>query len=155
MNPGDLLFCRGTGIVSRAIRFGEHGARWNHVAWLDRYENGCWYVGQAEAHGVTTDKTLDSLGYYHIVHPPPEVDREKLLRFLRAQVGDRYGWVTIASIVATLIAPDWLNVMTPGTWICSAVVAEGLRFGGWYHDWTDIYQTEPQELYDAINVRAA
>lgn len=155
---GDLVRCHSKGMVSRAIRWGEwlrwrRGSEWNHFAWLDHDEAG-WIVGQAEGHGVTCDKTLASIapgGTYEIVPLPPGVDRAKVLEFLRAQVGRPYGFLTIVSIVITLISPKFLNVMLPDTWICSAVVAEGLRAGGWIHNWPDVYQVTPAQLSDVLD----
>ena len=157
---GDLVFAHGSGAVSRAIRIAERirwsgGAGWNHVAWLDHQDaTGRWVIGQAEAHGVTRDKPLESVagpkGSYVIVSAPTAVDRDRLLEFLRGQVGTRYGFLTIASIVVTLLSPRFVNVMLPGTWICSAVVGEGLRYGGWLHNWPDLYQVAPAELWDAL-----
>jgi len=117
-------------------------------------EGADWVVGQAEARGVTLGATLATVapgGSYEIVPVPAGVDRAKELEFLRAQVGRRYGFVTIASILITILTPVFLNVMASDTWICSAVTAEGLRAGGWIHNWPDIYQVNPAQLADALD----
>lgn len=167
--PGDLIFCHSSGAVGRAIRLAERlrwrdGARYNHVAWLNRYggirsaglkdDPRDWLVGQAEAHGVTVNQPLSTVagsGDHVIVRLPADCDREKALKFLRAQVGARYGFLSIASIVITLLLPRFINVMLPNTWICSAVAAEGLRFGGWLHNWPDLYQASPAQLWEALD----
>jgi hypothetical protein len=154
---GDLVRCHSKGVVGRGIRWAEwirwrRGSEWNHFAWLDHDEAG-WIVGQAEARGVTINSALADVapgGSYEIVPLPAGVDRAKALEFLRAQVGRRYGFVTIASILLTILGPSFLNVMVPDTWICSAVAAEGLRAGGWIHPWGDIYQVTPAQLSDAL-----
>ena len=110
-------------------------------------------IGQAQGSGVTIGSTLGSVapgGGCEIVPLPAGVDRAKVLEFLRAQVGRKYGFVTIASILITIIGPSFLNVMVPDTWICSAVVAEGLRAGGWIHNWPDVYQVSPAQLSEAL-----
>jgi hypothetical protein len=85
-----------------------------------------------------------------IVKVPTGCDRAEVLTFLRAQVGAKYGFLTILSILVTELSPKFVNVMLPNTWICSAVVAEGLRFGGWYHASGDIYQISPDELWCSL-----
>jgi hypothetical protein len=150
---GDLVFFDSPGKVAWALKMAQK-IRWkgsfNHVAWLDRQENGQWYIGQAEGSGVTIDKKLN-LGIWDRIVPLPNVcDRQKTWQFLRGQVGRKYGFLTIVSILFTLLSPRFVNVMAPNTWICSAVVAEGLRFGGWYHPWPDIYQVAPDELWTAL-----
>jgi hypothetical protein len=73
------------------------------------------------------------------------------VNFMRWQIGRSYGFLTIASILATIVVPfRWFNVMLPNTWVCSAVAGEGLRYAGWYHSWPDIYQVSPAELWEGI-----
>jgi hypothetical protein len=151
---GDLVFFDSPGAVSWLIRVAQrirwHG-RWNHVAWLDHQDDtGTWIIGQAEGSGVTVDKPLVLGPHDEIVPLPAPLERAHVLAFARAQAGKHYGFLTIASIFFTLLSPRFLNVMTAGTWVCSAVVAESLRFGGWYHDWPDIYQVAPDPLYTAL-----
>lgn len=169
--PGDLVFCHSTGIVGAGIRLIEKlrrdwaktneasGARYNHVAILDApLPNGDWSVIQAEAAGVVQDtpekpsrlSTVTPGGFYSIVQLPHEVDRDDVIAFARAQVGFKYGFVTDASILLTLFTPKFLNVMTPHTWICSALGAESLRCGGWVHLWPDLYAVTPAQLWLAL-----
>ena len=153
MIPGDLVFFDGTGAVSRAIQLAQwfrwrSGSRFNHVAILDAYTEGKWTLVQAEGRGVTRGAALGD-SYTH-VPLPNGVDRQKVLQFARSQVGRSYGFLTIASIVLTIFTPKFVNFELPNTWICSAVAAESLRFGGWLHQWPDIYQTSPAELYQAL-----
>jgi hypothetical protein len=157
--PGDLVFCHSKGIVSRAIRLAERlrwrgGSEYNHVAILDRYADGEWSVIQAEARGVTQGAKLSTVapgGRYVVVSALPVADDESALNFARAQVGRRYGFLTIASIVTTVLLPKFVNVMLPDTWICSALAAEALRCGGWVHNWPDVYQVSPAQLAEALS----
>lgn len=160
--PGDIGFCHSPGIIGHAIRIGEwlrfrKGSFYNHVFTLDEWHNengGYWTVIQAEASGVTNTRTIEEAsggGPYAIAHNNGRWNTSKQLEFLRAQVGAKYGFFTIASIVTTLIVPSFINVMLPGTWICSAVAAESIRAGGWLHNWPDVYQVNPAQLYEALS----
>ncbi len=151
---GDLVAYDSPGDVAWALKLAQrirwHGDK-NHFAWLDRQDStGQWFIGQAEGCGVTIDKPLVLGPNDAVVKIPTGCDREKFLFFARAQVGRKYGFLTILSIFLTELMPMAVNVMLPDTWICSAVVGEALRFGGWYHDWPDIYQCAPDELWEAL-----
>lgn len=160
---GMLVYCHSSGVIGSAIRLVQHLAndvdyQWNHVAILDKKVGNRWYVIQAEAHGVTGTRsdgteylsrplsTVAGDGYYEVREVPDGVDPAKVLEFARSQVGEHYGFITIASIVTSLLTPKFINVMLSNTWICSALTAEALRFGGWLHSWGDIYQVRPAQL---------
>jgi hypothetical protein len=152
---GDMVFFDSPGDVAWLLRLAQR-IRWtgdkNHVAWLDTQRpDGSWLIGQAEGKGVTIDKplVLDVMKDV-VVRLPLECDRARFLLFGRAQVGRRYGFLTVLSILATMVSPKFVNVMLPNTWICSAVVAEALRFAGWFHDWPDVYQVAPDPLFAAL-----
>ena len=73
MQRGDLVFAHSKGVIGWAIRFGEHGSEWNHVAVLNEETADGWTIYQAESKGVTADKLLDSVapgGNYIIVSLP-------------------------------------------------------------------------------------
>ena len=159
IQPGDIGFAKTNGIMGRAIRFGEElrwhrGSIWNHAFIVDRIEDGVVYVIQAEAAGVTSDKTLDSVapkGVYVTMRPPQSVDVESLLAFARQEVGSHYGWLSIASAILDILTPGWFPSFRRGnSWICSAITAEALRAGGWLHRWSDIYVVTPAQLFDAL-----
>lgn len=160
---GMPVYCISSGAVSKAIRWvqffaGDSDWRINHVAILDKKVDGEWHVIQAEAHGVTGTRSdgteylsrpLSSVagnGTFEIRRLPLSCDPQKVLEFARSQVGEHYGFVTIASIVLTLLAPKFVNIMLADTWICSALAGESMRFGGWLHSWSDIYQVRPSQL---------
>jgi hypothetical protein len=163
IQPGDLIFCHSKGSISRAIRIAQWfrwrgGATYNHVALVDEIVGDKVYVIQAESRGVTGKdhhrRTLEEVapgGEYHVIKPPSKVSRNRMLFFARAQVGSYYGFFTIASILLNILTPRWfVAVRLANTWICSAVVGESLRYGGWYEEWYDIYQVTPAELYLAL-----
>ena len=170
IEPGDLVFCNGRGVVAWSIRGaerlsrdwdrarGHEGTRFNHVAIVDRQlPDGDWALIQALQVGVVVDRDespsrLSEHRHFRVVSCPG--DRERTLTFARAQEGHRYGFVTILSFVITLFTPRFINVMLPRTWICSALAAESLRYGAWLHDWPDIYQVSPAQLWLALEDEA-
>jgi hypothetical protein len=142
--------------MGRAIRLGEFlrwrkGSHWNHACVISRVDkDGTAYVIQADLHGVS-EARLDTVGQYIILEPPARVNRNKILAFTKAQIGSSYGLLSIASIVADIITPSWFPSMRRrNTWICSAVTGEALRYGGWLHNWSDIYMITPAQLFDAL-----
>jgi len=158
VRPGDVGLSHSNGLMGRAIRFGERirwGERpshWNHAFVVDRVEGDKVYVIQAEPSGVTNDKTIDTVGEYELITPPSNVNVDNMLTFARSQVGSRYGWLSILSIVFDIATPSWFwSVRRPHTWICSALVAESLRAGGWIVDWGDIYCVTPAQVKQSLS----
>ncbi len=170
IEPGDLIFCNGRGLVAWSIRaaerlsrdwdraLGHPQTRFNHVAIADHeLDDGDWALIQALGSGVKVDRDsgpsrLSQLHHYSVVACP--ADRQLTLEFARAQEGRRYGFVSIISFVITMFSPSFVNVMVPHTWICSALAAESLRYGAWLHDWPDIYQVTPAQLWLALESHA-
>jgi len=158
--PGTLVFAHTTGILGRAIRFGQRmryrgtASFYNHVAIVDRVDGEQVFVIQAEARGVTNDKTLDSVapgGAFTLITPPPHVNVDRLLEFARGEVGSGYGWLSILSASFDIATPDWLpSIRRDGSWICSAISAEALRAGGWIRRWPDVYCVTPAQLWNAL-----
>lgn len=138
---------------------GHPGSRFNHVAIVDyQLPDGDWALIQALGSGVILDRELgpSRLSQHHhfsVVSCP--ANRELTLQFARAQEGRRYGFVSILSFVVTMFSPGFVNVMLPQTWICSALAAESLRYGAWLHDWPDIYQVTPAQLWLALEKPSA
>lgn len=162
--PGDLVFCHSKGFISKAIRLAEWfrfrgGDRYNHVAVLYKEvevdgDADDWLVIQAEARGVTCTRRLNEVapgGSYEVVPIEGTVkDPDDVVLFAFNEVGSKYGFLTIVSILFTLFTPKFVNIMLPNTWICSALAAESLRAGGWIHHWDDLYQVNPAELYEVV-----
>jgi len=158
--PGDVIFAHANhDFIGRAIQFAEwvrwrHGSKWNHAAIIVDVAPGKVQIVQAESEGVTckwfdSPEDISPNGIVEVV-PCPAQDRKKAVEFAKAQVSDPYGFVTIASIALSIIAPWFLTVRVPGTWVCSALVGECLRAGGWIHDWPDVYMVSPAQLYAAV-----
>jgi hypothetical protein len=159
---GDLVFAHSTGVIGKAIRFAERirgkgGDNWNHVAVLSKRVDGVWYIIQAEAKGVTDDKTLDSVapgGSYEVVPLPLEVERFSFYNFVWSQVGAKYGYLSILSCAFDIIIPDAICLRQAKTWICSGLVAAGLLAGDYCpaQEWArkDLYTTMPSEVHTEI-----
>ena len=131
-------------------------SEFNHVFVIDRVENGVAYVLQATMRGVTNTATLDDIapgGSYWLLTVPKETDVVKMLRFGRAQIGERYGFLTVAAIALDILSWSWVPSFRgarKASWECAALTGEMLRFGGWLYNWRDVYDVMPQELFDVL-----
>ena len=161
--PGQIGFAHTTGIMGRLIRLGEalklkKGSEWNHAFIVS--DKKTWtgepLIIQATLKGVTGNCALSTVapgGDYTILELPPGVDPAKVLEFAKAQVGMRYGYFTILAIALDIVTWQWFPAFRGArkpSWICSALSGESLRFGGWLHEFIDIYTTTPSQLYDAL-----
>ena len=157
---GDLVICHSRGILGKAIRWAQRRlpdkrySKWNHVAVLNKVVDGQWTIIQAQTKGVTDTMTLDKLyqrSDYEIVEIPEYVDRALELDFLRSQVGQEYGWLSIVSCAFDMVLPDKVSVRSSGTWICSALAGAALWYGGFEpaQKWPDLYTLTPAELAQA------
>jgi len=159
---GDIVFARSSGLAAKLIRVGERikfkgkGDIWNHVCVVDRIVDGKVYVLQATPKGVTNDKTIDTIGDYLVIEPPMYVDKVAMSTFGRSQLNAPYGWTSILTCIFDLWTPSWFpSIRRPGSFICSALVAETLRAGGWFtphSNWPDIYVVTPSELFTAFTL---
>jgi len=114
-----------------------------------------WGVIQAEERGVTDSRTLEEVapgGTLILLRPPADVDPCKTVALARLYVGARYGFLTIASILIDKLTPSWFHfpIRKEGTWICSALGCEALRYGGWLRRWPDVYEVDPAEAMHAL-----
>jgi len=161
--PGAIGFSHSKGIIGWAIRLGEFlrfrdGQFWNHAFIVsDQVDaNGEQLVIQALGSGVNAKKRLSEIapgGRFEILPLPEDVLADDVLTFAEAQVGDKYGWLSIASVSLQILLPKWIplpRIRTGSSWICSALASESLRCGGWVHKWDDIYSVVPSELYAAM-----
>jgi hypothetical protein len=160
-SPGAIGFSHSTGFLAKTIRLGEwlrfrNGDFYNHCFVVDRKVGNDWSIIQAQAQGVTNHALLSDValgGSYALVPLPANVDPAKLLPFARMEVGRSYGWLSILTDAFRIILPSWFpvpSIRMGRSWICSALVAESLRCGGWLCDWPDVYDVVPSELYAAL-----
>ena len=155
--PGWIVFAHSNGIAGRLIRFGERlrwkrGSTWNHAAVISRITDGVPYIIQADIKGVN-EAPLSTVGSYIVMAPPQGCDATAVLQFCSSQVGkSKYGLLSILSIAIDIITPNWFpELRRDNTWICSALVGEALRFGGWLHPWGSVYTVTPAELFDSLH----
>ena len=126
-----------------------------HVAILDRFVDGKWYLVQAQPKGISDNLTLEQSafgGTYEVVQLPSTVDRERVLKFVRSQVGLKYSYLSILSCAFDNILPDAICLRKSKTWICSGLVAGALWYGGFPKamEWPDLYSITPSEVAGAV-----
>lgn len=153
---GDLVFCHSSGFVAwtirvmQRIRSPKDCAHWNHVAILWEYDSvhDEWWIIQAAGRGVQT-ATMPPNNFEVVACP---VKGEAVVDFAHSQLGVKYGFLTIASIVLNIITPKILALRKPHTWICSALAAGALWYAGWNpsEEWWDLYQVSPADLYGRL-----
>ena len=163
MNPGDVGFSHTTGLMGRLIRVGEFlrfrkGSDFNHAFIVsDKTDaNGEHLAIQATLKGVTADVPVSQVapgGKTVFVSLPEGVDPKKVLAFANNQVGLRYGYFTILAIAIDILTWQWFPSFRGArkpSWICSALVMESLRYGGFLHNAIDIYTITPAEAFDIL-----
>lgn len=158
--PGDLLLCRSNGLVGALIRFGERVRVHGWQVALERAvrvlagqkipeapDDPSWcnhvavYVGDGQViEALAKGLQLNPVGTRdHVVAPlcnalpaVGEAERQALLDFAHAQLGrhDRYGWLSIVSIVLQILTPAKLDVSWDGALICSAFGAQCWEHSG-------------------------
>lgn len=155
--PGDLVFMSTKGLIGKGIRWAQRrlpdsvDAQWNHVAILDRFVDGEWFVIQAQPKGVTDNLTLTESafgGTSEVVQLPRTANRDLVLRFARSQVGLKYGYLSILSCAFDLFLPESVCIRKSRTWICSGLVTMALLFGGFLSmvSVDDVYSMTPAEV---------
>ncbi len=149
-----VVLCHTNSFLGWVIRVGERirwrsGATWNHAAIVVTSGPNPLIV-QATGRGVTQTHLLSVTDRYTIVSVPSE--SASGAAFASSQLGERYGFLTVASIIFNLLTPHFIHieVRRQNTWICSALVAESLRAGSWLHSWPSIYEVSPAQLAQAL-----
>ena len=156
---GDIVFAHTSGLMGRLIRMGERlrwkesASHWNHACVVSRVTKGVPYVIEATLKGVV-ESPLSKYDDYAVVRPPSCVDITKLVDFQKLQLSDHYGLLSILAIAIDLVDGNWMpELRKSGTWICSALTAEGLRVAGWFtpeSNWGDIYTVTPAQLFQVL-----
>lgn len=142
VRPDDIILTHGTYWTGHLIRFGQRlrfrGARrrfatWNHAAVVwDHYT-----VVEALGHGVTKSPlTKYDDTEYVVIHTGgsnmDHRDHEQLARFVKSVLAAkaRYGFLEILSLGLTLLIPLPVQFGSPGTMICSGLVASAMTRAG-------------------------
>ena len=156
-------FARTNGTMGALIRVGEK------LRWKDGKYNHCFtvvtegatyddvWIVQATMRGVVKS-TLASLiatssviSMYDITELGGNL--EKAAWFAEQQIGDPYGLLSDICIGVDIISPAWfLECRRSGTWICSALAHEAMRFAGVYYKVGDIYMVSPTNLQKLMGV---
>ncbi len=136
MREGDFLLTHGEYVISWFIRLGqrlrheERYARWNHAALVLSSDGR---IAEALSTGVVENDISKYQGtdYYLVrLRDVSDEDRKQMMAFansvLSAPYRTEYGWITIASIILTLLTSSRLVFELVGTAICSGFVAEAL-----------------------------
>ncbi|HWD97367.1 MAG TPA: hypothetical protein VG246_13180 [Acidimicrobiales bacterium] len=161
IQAGDIGFAHTKGLMGRLIRLGEAlkgklGSEWNHQFVVDRIVDGVPYIIQATFEGVTDTAPLSMVapgGRYITMPPPPEVDRGKLLEFCRSEVGTKYSLLSDVAIGIDILSWNWVPALMNSyrrTWQCAGLINEGMRFGGWLHQWVNCNTVTPQMGFLAL-----
>jgi hypothetical protein len=159
--PGDIGFAHNRGIMGKLIRVGEwlqlRNSEWNHAFVVSRVVDGVPFIIQATLKGVIESplRTVAPGGSEITFAPPAGVDRDKVVAFAQSQLGNEYGVLTIAAIAIDIVSWNWVPSLRGArkqSWICSGLTCEALRFGGWLHDWIDIYDVTPQQAFDVLAI---
>jgi len=158
LRPGDFILTHGSHWTSQLIRVGQalrfRGknrtyAYWNHAALI---------VGSGgeiiEALGPSPGVVQQNISKYAPreytivrIKASPE-DRDEMVAFARACLGERYGVLTIASIALSLLTGTRFSFGFDGQMICSGLVARALERT------QAIYTKEPSHIMPADLARA-
>ena len=141
------------------IRLGEwlkfRKCKINHWFIVSRIVNGEPWIIQATMKGVIESplSTVAPKGWYVTMAPPAICDRVKLLEFCEAQLGIEYGVLTDTAIAIDILSWSWVPSFRgarKASWQCAALIAEGLRYGGWLHPWVSVYDIIPEDLFEVL-----
>jgi hypothetical protein len=111
-----------------------------------------WVIVQAATKGVSYSTLLaETKDADYAIVSAEGLDREKIVGFVRGEVGVKYGFLTLFAIAVNLYTPWFIHIdfRKDGTWICSAVTEEASRFGGLYRKWPNIYGVSPAQAWIA------
>jgi hypothetical protein len=159
IKPGDLGWAKTTGLLGLLIRFGEwlkfRKADYNHAfTVVGVSETGEVHIVEATLRGVKfslLSDLLDKGATVEILPPPSHADRTRIIEFNLKQVGDHYSLLSDVCIALDILTWDnFPSVRRNGTWQCSALQMEALRYAGYFADWGDIYTVTPTQSYEIV-----
>jgi uncharacterized protein YycO len=134
---GDFVLTHSSGIFGALIRFGEGWRYWGKEKVFAHWSHAAIFVNDEgdiiEALGGGVQKRNISVyreTEYVVVHLPQstaDIDRSEAVQFAQHCLHEKYGWLTIVSIVIALVSGTKLNFVIDGQQICSALVARCLE----------------------------
>lgn len=166
---GDFVLVQTDHFASKLIRFGQRrygkdAAQWNHAALYVGEVYGIHSIVEALTSGVVLSR-LDKYPsdkikiirtssrtrawWRHEPQGQSDLDmRASASRFALNCVGEKYGWMTIASIAVKVLTKGRIDFGIQGTTICSGLVARSLERMGY-----DFKPWDPAELTPAYLAR--
>jgi hypothetical protein len=160
---GDFYLTHGDGRESRLIRRGQalrfrgDDRTYTYYNHAGLFIDAKGAVVEAQPNGVM----LRNISHYtqkqytvvRIGAIADERDREQMVSFARASVGERFGWVTMASTALHLVTGGRLAISLSGTTICSGLVARCLERSSLVN-LGDPAQMMPADLAKLFDVKA-
>lgn len=154
---GDIGFASQPGFINWAIRFAQRrkygknspAARWNHVFMVTDDVGG---IIQANAAGVQRGRLSQyATTDYEVKRPPYESPRcaQIAVAAMTEQLGDHYGFLTIASVALSLLTGTKLRFGISGQEICSGACADALTRADIDCGPDDAFDT-PADLYSLV-----
>lgn len=143
--PGDLIFTRDNGVISRIIRYVTKG-KYSHVG----VYFGHGLILEADWNGVVLSSLDKKYHEYEVVSPTKTVNRLEFIERLLRRVGDGYDYSFLFGNLLYKIfgkAKAFLGFSNdPNRWICSELIATQLKECGEALD-------KPLEQYDPQTLR--
>lgn len=134
-HSGDFILTYHDGIYSDLINVGQRlrfrgkdskYAKYTHAALIINQEGD---LIEALAEGIVKSNIskYSPIEYIHVAIQASDEDRTEMLRFANSCLGEKYGWMTIASIAFSLLSGLKLSFGFDGQEICSGLVARALE----------------------------
>lgn len=146
--PGDFVVTHDNSIIDRLIQIATR-SRWNHAALITSAAGDIAELvgpGNRRAH-LSKYRKLE----YFVVRLDDlsDEDRRQVVEYVDATVArhERYGYLTIATIVVKILTRARLVLKLDGMMICSEFVANALAHGGQVWD-KDASLITPADLYN-------
>lgn len=157
MNPGDLVGFRTPGAFAWCIRLGQRfaGVQHNditHIAVVTEASADPLIVQSVRR--VNTVRLSSYGAVPHIVIPSPlgpdDPRRADGVAFARAQLGRKYGVLSVLSRAWNCVTPRWVQfgISRAGDMDCSALGARVFEHEGVVIPWPDAFQVMPGQLAD-------
>lgn len=154
--PGDIILTRAHTPLSWLIRFGQSlklrgkYAGWSHTALI---VSSAGDLIEAHGNGI---KNAHISEYQHkgtrFIHVPimmNDEDRKRVLEFAERKLGEKYAFLTFASLVFNIFTPSRFIFALDNTEICSTFVAHALERAGyiWPHSTLAIVPADLAEYF--------
>lgn len=133
--PGDFIFPQGKDFIAKLIRFGQRlrfkkedakYAKYGHCAIIISPQGD---LIEATSQGIKPNhiNNYKTSGFTLVNIDSAYEDRVQAVNFARSCLGQEYGYLTIASLVLTVLTGGKLNFGFEGQNICSGLVAKSLE----------------------------